>query len=180
MLSQLHIFGVKTACPHEYNMPGIPLKRLRPFVIYFTGASVQTKCWPEQHFSELIERMSSKYTDHDHLVLEGTLQWGKKYVENVLKPLKNITNTYSIQANTIEDTTALIKSADLLVANDTGIRHVAIVSNTPTVGIFFGDPYRYWPRYDIHEIALPDVDGPPEVNEVYNMCIKIMNGAKPN
>ncbi len=67
---------------------------------------------------------------------------GKKYVENVLKPLKNITNTYSIQANTIEDTTALIKSAAVLVANDTGIRHVAIVSNTPTVGIFFGDPYR--------------------------------------
>ena len=77
MLSQLHIFGVKTAYPHEYNMPGIPLKRLRPFVIYFTGASVQTKCWPEQHFSELIERMSSKYPGHDHLVLEGILEWEK-------------------------------------------------------------------------------------------------------
>ena len=175
MLSQLHIFGIKTAYPHEYNMPGIPLKRPRPFVIYFTGASVQVKCWPEQHFSELIERMSSKYPDHDHLVLEGILEWEKKYVENVLNPLKNITNTYSIQANTIEDTTALIKSAALLVANDTGIRHVAIVSNTPTVGIFFVDPYRYWPRYRIHEIALPELDGPPEVVEVYAMCIKVMN-----
>jgi len=175
MLSQLHVFGVKTAYPHEYNMPGTPLKRPRPFIIYFTGASVQVKCWPEQHFSDLIKRMSSEYPDHDHLVLEGILEWEKNYVKNILKPLKNITNTFSIQANTIEDTTALIKSADLLVANDTGIRHVAIVSNTPTVGIFFGDPYRYWPRYDIHEIALPELDGPPEVDEVHAMCIKIMN-----
>ena len=175
MLSQLHIFGVKTAYPHEYNMPGTPVKRPRPFIIYFTGASVQIKCWPEQHFSELIAQMSSKYPEHDHLVLEGILEWEKKYVESVLEPLKNIKNTFSIQANTIEDTTALIKSAALLVANDTGIRHLAIVSNTPTVGIFFGDPYRYWPRYDIHEVALPDIDGPPDVAEVYAMCVKVMN-----
>ena len=175
ILSQLHIFGVKTAYPHEYNMPGTPLKRQRPFIIYFTGASTQTKCWPKQHFSELIERMSSKYPDHDHLVLEGILEWEKKHVTEILKPLKNIKNAYSIQANTIEDTTALIKSAALLVANDTGIRHVAIASKTPTVGIFFGDPYRYWPRYDIHEIALPELDGPPEVDEVYAMCKKVMN-----
>ncbi len=63
----------------------------------------------------------------------------------------------------------------LLVANDTGIRHIAIASNTPTVGMFFGDPYRYWPRYDIHEVALPELEGPPEVAEVYAMCAKVMN-----
>jgi len=175
MLSQLHIFGVKTAYPHEYNMPGTPVKRTRPFIIYFTGASVQVKCWPEQYFSELIAQMSSKYPDHDHLVLEGILEWEKKYVESVLEPLNSIKNAFSIQANTIEDTTALIKSAALLVANDTGIRHLAIVSNTPTVGIFFVDPYRYWPRYDIHEVVLAELDGPPEVAEVYAMCLKVMN-----
>jgi ADP-heptose:LPS heptosyltransferase len=177
MLNLLHIFGVKTAYPHEYNMPGIPLKRQRPFIVYFTGASAQVKCWPAQRFSELIERMSSKYPEHDHLILEGILEWEKKFVEKILEPLKNIQNTSSILADTIEETTALIKGAALLVSNDTGIRHVAIVSGTPTVGIFFGDPYRYWPRYDIHEVALPVVDGPPEVDEVFSMCSKvIMNG----
>lgn len=175
MLSQLHIFGVKTAYPHKYNMPGISLKRPRPYIIYFTGASVQVKCWPAQHFSELIAQMSEKYPEHDHLVLEGILEWEKKYVESVLEPLNKINNTFSIQANTIEETTALIKGASLVIANDTGIRHVAIVSETPTVGIFFGDPYRYWPRYDIHEVALPEIDGPPEVAEVYAMCIKVMS-----
>ena len=64
MLNQLHIFGVKTACPHEYDMPGTPVKRPRPFIIYFTGGSVQIKCWPEQKFSELIAQMSSKHSEH--------------------------------------------------------------------------------------------------------------------
>ena len=68
----------------------------------------------------------------------------------------------------------MIKGADLVVANDTGIRHVAIVSETPTVGIFFGDPYRYWPRYDIHEVALPEIDGPPEVSAVYDACVDVL------
>ena len=175
MLNQLHIFGVKTAYPHQYKMPGVALKREQPYIIYFSGASTIDKCWPAPDFTALIRRMSGEYPQHDHLVLDGIQEWEKEYVRDILAPLKDHNNTGSIQADTIDDTTALIKGADLVVANDTGIRHVAIVSNTPSVGIFFGDPYRYWPRYSIHEVALPEVDGPPEVDEVYAMCVKVMN-----
>lgn len=178
MLNQLHVFGVKTAYPHEYNMPGTALKRKRPYIIYFSGASTQYKCWPIDHFSELIKRMSSAYPDHDHLILEGMQDWEKENVDAILQPLHEQHNTGSIQANTIEDTTSLIMGADLVIANDTGIRHVAIVSGTPTVGIFFGDPYRYWPRYRIHEVALPETIGPPEVDEVYAMSVKVLNNTK--
>jgi ADP-heptose:LPS heptosyltransferase len=178
MLNQLHIFGVKTAYPHEYCMPGTPLQRDKPYIIYFTGASSQYKCWPDQDFSELIRRMSSDYPEHDHLVLEGMQDWEKEKVNAILEPLQGHGNVDRVQADTIEDTTSLIMGASLVVANDTGIRHVAIVSGTPTVGIFFGDPYRYWPRYSIHEVALPEVDGPPDIDEVYAMCVKLMNRSK--
>jgi ADP-heptose:LPS heptosyltransferase len=178
MLNQLHVFGVKTAYPHEYNMPGIALERGRPYIIYFPGASTQYKCWPVQHFCKLIERMSSEYPEHDHLVLEGMQEWEKANVNAILEPLHERHNTGSIEANTIEDTTSLLMGADLVIANDTGIRHVAIVSGTPTVGIFYGDPYRYWPRYRIHEVALPELDGPPEVDEVYLMSTRVMNNTR--
>jgi ADP-heptose:LPS heptosyltransferase len=67
--------------------------------------------------------------------------------------------------------------ADMVVSNDTGIRHVAIVSNVPTVGIFYREPlYRYWPRYGGHDVALPETDGdPPEVDEVHAACIRVMS-----
>jgi ADP-heptose:LPS heptosyltransferase len=175
MLNQLHIFGVKTAYPHEYNMPGIALERDRPYVVYFSGASTREKCWPSQSFTELMKRMSSQYPTHDHLLLEGIQDWERNYVRTILDPVSSIANIKSVNAETIDDTTSLIKGASLVVSNDTGIRHIAIVSGTPTVGIFFGDPYRYWPRYPIHEIALPEIDGPPEVETVYDMCMKIMD-----
>jgi ADP-heptose:LPS heptosyltransferase len=175
MLNQLHIFGVKTAYPHEYNMPGTALQRDRHYVIYFSGASTPSKCWPAEHFTALIQRMAADYPQYDHLVLDGILPWEKDYVQEILAPLQTYDNAGSIQADTIEATTALIKGSDMVVANDTGIRHLAIVSSIPTVGIFFGDPYRYWPRYKIHEVALPEIDGPPEVDEVYAMCIKILD-----
>ncbi|MGB5520053.1 MAG: glycosyltransferase family 9 protein [Gammaproteobacteria bacterium] len=174
MLNQLHIFGVKTAYPHEYNMPGTALKRDRPYIIYFSGASTEYKCWPTQHFSALMQRMSSEYPAHDHLLLEGIQAWEKENVRTILEPLHALQNTGSIEANSIEETTSLLKGADLVVSNDTGIRHIAIVSDTPTVGIFFGDPYRYWPRYPIHEVALPEVDGPPEVDDVKAKCMRVM------
>jgi ADP-heptose:LPS heptosyltransferase len=174
MLNQLHIFGVTTSYPHDYSMPGTALRRSRPYIIYFTGASAKYKCWPAKCFSDLIKRMHTAYPGHDHLVLEGMLDWEKEKARAVIEPLNGSVNTGSIQANTIEDTTDLLMGADLVVSNDTGIRHVAIVSGTPTVGIFFVDPFRYWPRYDIHEIALPDEDGSPEVDEVYAMCNKVM------
>jgi len=178
MLNQLHIFGVKTPYPHVYAMPGRALTRARPYIVYFSGASTKLKCWPNQHFTELMRRMSSEYPDCDHLILEGIQDWEREYVREILEPLKDLKNTGSIAANDIEQTTSLVRGAELVVSNDTGIRHLAIVSDTPTVGIFFGDPYRYWPRYSIHEVALPKVDGPPEVDDVASMCLKILSATR--
>ena len=182
MLNQLHVFGVKTAYPHEYNMPGTALKRVRPYIVYFSGASTTLKCWPTQHFSALIQRMSATYPNHDHLLLEGIQEWEKTYLREILDALTDLPNVGTIEANSIDETTSLVKGADLVVSNDTGIRHVAIVSQTPTVGIFVGDPYRYWPRYSIHEVAFPKIDGPPDVHDVEALCIKVMTNteADPN
>jgi ADP-heptose:LPS heptosyltransferase len=175
MLSMLHVFGIKTAYPHEFNMPGEPLTRPRPYVVYFAGASTRDKCWPAEHFTTLIRNMAVQYPQHDHLLLEGIQDW--ESAEPILRPLQALENTAAINADTIEETTALAKGAALVVSNDTGIRHVAIACTTPTVGIFHHDPFRYWPRYNMHDIVIPEPAWPPSVENVMAACMKTLDAS---
>jgi len=173
MINMLHVFGAKTRYPHVYQMPGVAVVRDRPYIIYFAGASTPAKCWPADHFTALIQQLAQLYPQYEHLALEGIQAWEK--ADTILGTLNKLENTGAINANTIEDTTALLKGAALVVSNDTGIRHIAIACSTPTVGIFFADPYRYWPRYPIHDVALPDPTWPPSVESVKVACITLLD-----
>jgi len=172
MMNMLNVLGIKTDYPHRYNMPGETLRRARPYIIYFIGASTPDKVWPAERFTELLTLLSTDYPDHDHLVLEGIQEW--ENADKILAPLKDSKNIAVINADTIDETITVLKGADMVVSNDTGIRHLAIVSETPTVGIFFQDPFRYWPRFEIHDVALPDEDGPASTDEVYRCCTNIL------
>jgi len=172
MMNMLNALGIKTAYPHQYDLPGEALQRTRPYIIYFIGASTPDKVWPADRFSKLINVMSKDYPDHDHLILEGIQAW--ETADKILSPLQHTDNVDVIKADTIDETVTVLKGADLVVSNDTGIRHLAIASETPTVGIFFHDPYRYWPRFDIHDVAMPDENGPASTDEVHRCCTNIL------
>lgn len=172
MLATLNVFGHKTAYPHIYNMPGTPLIKERPYIVYFAGASTPLKCWPAEHFTQLVKELAEQYPDHDHLLLEGLQPW--ESADPIMTPIRDIKNAGAINADSIEETTALMMGADLLISNDTGIRHIAIASNTPTVGIFWADPFRYWPRYGSHDVVFPDQQWPPSVAHVKATCLKVL------
>ena len=172
MIIMLNALGIKTAYPHKYNMPGKPLKRKKPYIIYFIGASTPVKVWPAERFTKLLTLLSRDYPKHEHLVLEGIQKW--ETADKILAPLKDNKNISVINADTIEETESVLKGADLVISNDTGIRHLAIVSETPTVGIFFADPFRYWPRFDIHDVAMPDENGPASADEVHRCCTNML------
>lgn len=174
MLSMLHVLGAKTAHPYVYNMPGTPLKRDNPYIVYFIGASEPNKCWSLKNFSDLIKNTAEKYPDHDHLILEGIKDW--ESADEILRDNAHGKNVQVVNADTIEDTTSLLKGAALVVSNDTGIRHVAITCETPTVGIFIGGPYRYWPRHDIHDAVFPSLeDSIVSVDEVTSSCLNVLS-----
>lgn len=173
-LKMLNIFGICTAYPHQYAMLGEKPKPARPYIVYFMGASVPDKCWPTEYFSSLIDLMAKKYPDHDHRILEGIKEW--ETAKDVLLALAHHHHVSACRTKTVDDIASLMKGADLLVSNDTGVRHVAIACHTPTVGIFAGQPFRYWPRYDHHEIALKTGSNPqPSVDDVFIACNTIMD-----
>ena len=117
--------------------------------------------------------MASDYPEKDHLVLGGLKDWER--AETVLDSIEARENVSAVDTDTIEKTVSLMKGADLLVSNDTGIRHVAITCNTPTIGIFPGKPYRYWPRYDIHDAVFPEINfDVVSVEEAYDSCSKLL------
>lgn len=173
MLSMLHAIGIKTAYPHNFGMPGDALVRERPYVVYFTGSADLNRCWPNDRYSSLVDQMSQKFPDFDHLVLDGLHEREKADV--ILNPIQSRENLSAISADSVEETISLLKAATMVVSNDTGIRNLAIVCDTRTVGIFFASyPYRYWPRHHGHDAVIPEGEGFPDVDEALSVCEKAL------
>lgn len=165
MLDALNLFGCKTQYPIRYGLPEPPAQRTRPYVIYFPGASVATKQWPPEQFTQLIARMAQAHPEIEHLVLEGIAPYDS--VRSIVGPLQGVANVSSQGARELPETVSLLKGASLVVSNDTGIRNLAIAAETPTVGIFFSTvPFRYWPRSESHDVVFSPAGAVPSVAEV--------------
>jgi ADP-heptose:LPS heptosyltransferase len=162
LLDMLHLLGLRTEYPLRFDMPGIADKRERPYLVYFAGASTPDKCWPGDRFSALIGTLALRYPQYDHLVLEGRAPW--ESTTALLAPLTALNNVRAINGAGLEQTIGLLKGAQLLVCNDTGIRNLAIATGTPTVGIFFATPvFLYWPRLPQHDVVFDPAGGVPSL-----------------
>jgi len=179
MTDLLNVIGHKTSIPLNFALPEIPNKSERAYVVYFTSASTQYKCWPDDCFIELIDALSKQYPDMDHYVLEG--MGGEESVQNIMNPFKNTSNVSSKQINDIDETFAFVRAASLVVSNDTGIRHLAIAGEVPSIGLFsvvdgFGTaPFRYWPRFGRHEVAYSPDGSWPNVDMVKRMATRLLS-----
>ena len=170
MLDMLNLIGCKTDYPPDFHMPVDAAERAQPYIIYFTSASTLSKCWPEDNFAALIAHAAKRYPEVEHLVLEGKEDW--ESVDGLMQQLGSLTNVHKLTAMPLEETMSLLKGAQLVVCNDTGIRNLAISLETPTLGIFYSTvPYRYWPRYGNHDVTDGSV---PPVEAVAESLDKLM------
>ncbi|MFO7603141.1 MAG: glycosyltransferase family 9 protein [Gammaproteobacteria bacterium] len=179
MLDMLNAIGIKTAMPLEFALPGEPHRAARPYVVYFTSASAPHKCWPEERFATLIRQLAVQYPQRDHVVLAGVRP--EESVAGLMQAIGPAANVSTCQIDSVDATISFIKGARLVVSNDTGIRHLAIAAGTPSLGLFFATdpfiatPFRYWPRFGRHEIALR-IDGQwPSVDEVLPLVGKLLD-----
>jgi ADP-heptose:LPS heptosyltransferase len=174
LLNLLKPFGIKISYPLKFNMPGESVNRERPYLLYFTSASTPNKCWPAEKFTKLISLLSDTFTEYDHLILRGINEWESIYdIKDILLTAKNVFPLESVSS--VEEVTAYVKGAKLVISNDTSVRNLAIVCGVPSVGIFFlTPPYRYLPQLPKH-LAVYNFDGSiPPVNQVLEAVNKLL------
>lgn len=179
MLHMLQIFGLKTQHPPAACIPGEPRKHPRPYLVYFPTASIVSKCWPEENFAELIERMAVGYPQYDHIVMQGVAKW--ETIEPIMHKLAKYSNVVGVKPGPLEECIGWVKGAQLIVANDTGVRNLAIVAGIPTVGILFSTyvPYRYWPAYGKHDVVFDAAGSVPTVEAVSAATIAMLQRVTP-
>ena len=133
------------------NVPVIPkvtalAKQLQfqsPYIVIAPGASWQPKMWPLHHFAELIRQLDSQFDTH--FVLCGGKDDYKICADLAQElGLKNLTNLAS--RTSLLDLTEIIRSAALVISNDSSPVHIAAATATPSVCILGGGHFgRFFP-----------------------------------
>lgn len=165
LLHMLYMVGAPKLDTLEYGYPMYSRKGERPYIVYFTSASLGWKWWPTEHFNLLIAQMAAQYPQYDHIILEGIHPEEK--VDGLMKSLSGFTNVHKQAPLPLETIIPFLGASTLVVSGDTGIRNMAIAAQAPTLGIFFFTvPYRYLPIDPRHR-AVFNADGSvPCVEEV--------------
>lgn len=170
----LNILGSKNLSPLEYGFEKKYPKEVSKRIVYFAGASFKIKCWEEDKFKCLIDQLSDKYSDYEHIILQG-IQDDEKFLD-IYEPLKHKNNVKIQEPLELDNVMQFMANSRCVISNDTGIRNMAIAVETPTIGIFFlTGAFRYWPRDGKHDCVFNLDYTSPEINDVYDATTNLLS-----
>lgn len=117
-------------------------------------ASAPLKRWPPERFAALADWLVER-TGTPVLVFHGPDSGIADAIRSAMRAPEHM---FSAGALPLRHVAALLAHSAILVANDTGLLHLAAAVGTPVIGIFGpSNPYIYRPPAD-HAIALVDQD----------------------
>jgi ADP-heptose:LPS heptosyltransferase len=173
-LHMLNFLGLPKVKKLNYGFEKKYPKNNSKALIYFAGASTKGKCWEEYKFTALIEKMAAKYPHYTHVILQGIRE--DEHFEAVYAPLKEKKNILLQKAMELDATMQFLSNARCVIANDTGIRNMAIAVETPTIGIFFGTgAFRYWPNDPIHDCVFNNRYESPDIEAVFTATSNLID-----
>jgi lipopolysaccharide heptosyltransferase I len=112
------------------------------YVVFIPGSAQRDKCWPAERFAILAEKITSKY---DLPILAAGTASEADIVEN-LKNKSNVPITSLAGQTSLKELIALLRTARLVVSNDTGPGHIASALGTPLVMMYsWSNPARIAP-----------------------------------
>ncbi|MGL4191276.1 MAG: glycosyltransferase family 9 protein [Vibrio sp.] len=178
MLDMLKMLGHNPSRPLDFAYPNhfnlYDNKQTMPTILYFNGASTQTKILSQPQMKEIIEQAITLFPNYQHVYLEGKNDFEKG---DFLSSLTEKSN-FSIQpCLDLDELVDYVARARLMVAPDTGVRNIAISTHTPTVGLFYSTvPFRYTPQDGRHYIVM-NADGTiPNTEQVLSsMRLALLN-----
>ncbi|WP_394844299.1 glycosyltransferase family 9 protein [Pendulispora brunnea] len=126
----------------------------------------EVRKWPEERYGELADRILAENPDA-HVILIGAKS-EEHYVNRVRSHARNGRVLSLAGKLSLRELTALFSIASLLVTNDSGPMHLACLTDTPIVGLFFGDtPTLFAPVASRVEVVAPSLYSIPMFT-VYN------------
>jgi len=175
-MDQLLVLGLQYDWPLKFGMSANPSPIEGSYIVYFPTSSDYFKSWEFHRFAALINELHARYPQYTHILLAGIADWEKKVCDKIEALVEDKQNFIRMDGG--NQTFDIIAGATLLVTNDTGIRNLAIGYHTPTVCIFITTlPFTYAPRFDQHEIVFKTTGGQPELKQVLDASVKILESS---
>jgi heptosyltransferase-1 len=112
------------------------------YAVFIPGSAHPDKCWPVENFAVLADKISPLF--HLPIVLAGAKS--EKAVTEKLSTLTKVPVVDFAGLTNLNELVALLKSARLVVSNDTGPGHIAAALGSPLVMMFsWSNPARIYP-----------------------------------
>ena len=125
------------------------------YAVFIPTSAHRDKCWPIERFAALADKISSQFG----LSIIATATVSEKGDVEKLKAAANVPIVNFAGLTSITELVALLKSAKLVVSNDTGPGHIAAALGTPLVLIFGrSNPARVAPYRRSHCVAAIEPD----------------------
>ena len=123
--------------------------------------------WPGSKFVELAQKITAE-TEAFVVFIGGPDE--REYVGNLIEAIRGTDTILDLSGKTtIEELAALFKISSLLISNDTGPLHLAILVGTPTISLFGPEsPLTYGPLTEGHTVLCRGLYCSPCLN-VYNI-----------
>ncbi len=105
----------------------------QPLLCLAPGAGYFTKRWPVEYFAEIARQLQARRADFSVAILGSAQDYelGKFIRAQCERPILDLTGQCSVLA-----TAAILKRSRLLLANDSGLMHIAEAVGTPVIALF--------------------------------------------
>jgi len=136
------------------------------FIVVAPTSKRATRCWPGQHYSQLIDHFYS------HRQIQSVLVWGPGE-EDVVKDIATrcVSPVRIFFPSSLLELLALIAECSLFIGNDSGPRHLAVSQNIPTITIHGATGVGAWTPPEPQHLAF----SPCEKNECSTLeCLETL------
>lgn len=152
--------GIST--PREINVPflDLPAKAVsraknllgllyeQDFIVIFPGASIRERRWSVENFADLAECLNKQ--EKISIVVVG----GKEDRYTGEQILQNIKGLNLAGRTNLAETAAIIDQTSVLISGDSGVLHIAVGLNVPTVSLFGPGIADKWAPKGNHHIVI--------------------------
>ena len=104
------------------------------YIVISPGGNWIPKIWPVEKYNEIIKMINNKY-DNIKFILVGSFQEKKIYFNNIVKNIDQDC-IINLMGAKLTLTSAYMKKCNLFLGNDSGMMHLSVASNLPTIGLF--------------------------------------------